>query len=113
MCRVIGTLVSTCKIPDYEGFKILAVRQVDTDGKMYGDTIQAVDCAQAGIGDYVLMIEEGGSCTQVMSELKSVTPMGDRLAVNKALIAVIDYIEADGDLVRFDHLSVERCEGNG
>ena len=106
LCRVIGNLVASCKLPDHEGFKILAVRPVDVDGNMKGDTILALDCAQAGVGDYVLMIEEGGSSAQVMSGVKDLTPKGDRPAVNTVIIGVVDYIEANGELVRFDHLSI-------
>ncbi|MDP6156683.1 MAG: EutN/CcmL family microcompartment protein [Candidatus Thermoplasmatota archaeon] len=106
LCRVIGNLVASCKLPDHDGFKIMAVKPVDTEGNMNGDTILALDCAQAGVGDYVLLIQEGGSCTQVMKGVKKVTPKGDRLAVNTVIIGVVDYIEAFGKLKRFDHLSM-------
>ncbi len=111
ICRVIGNLVSTCKIPDHEGFKILAVRAVDLHGRMHGETFQAIDCAQAGVGDFVLVIEEGGSCSQVMSGVKSLTPKGDRVAVNKSILAVVDYIEADGELRRLEQTAEMEEDG--
>jgi len=107
VCRVIGNLVASCKVPDHEGFKILAVRAVDTEGKLKGDTILALDCAQAGVGDYILLVEEGGSCAQVMAGVKKLTPQGDRPAVNTVIIGVVDYIEVHGELIRLDHLSVK------
>ena len=107
LCRVVGNLVASCKLPDYQGFKILAVKRVDTQGRMKGDTILALDCAQAGVGDYVLMVFEGGSSAQVMSGVKELTPKGDRPAVNTVIVGVVDYIECDGELIRFDHMSVE------
>lgn len=107
VCRVIGNLVASCKVPDHEGFKIMAVKAVDMEGKPKGDTILALDCAQAGVGDYVLLIEEGGSCAQVMAGVKKLTPKGDRPAVNTVIIGVVDYIEVNGDLIRLDHLSVK------
>lgn len=108
LCRVVGNLVASCKLPDYDGFKILAVRPVDTEGNMKGDTILALDCAQAGVGDYVLMVWEGGSSALVMSGVKELTPRGDRPAVNTVIVGVVDYIECGGELVRFDRMSVEK-----
>jgi len=89
VCRVIGNLVASCKVPDHEGFKIMAVRAVDMEGGMKGDTILALDCAQ------------------VMAGVKNLTPKGDRPAVNTVIIGVIDYIEVRGELKRLDRLSVK------
>jgi len=108
LCRVIGNLVSSCKVPDHQGFKILAVRPVDLKGRLFGDTIQTIDCAQAGVGDLVLVVEEGGSCSQIMSHVKPLTPKGERVAVNKAIIAVVDYIEAHGELRRLEETAVPK-----
>ena len=80
--------MATCKTPSHENFKMLAVKPVDTEGKVIGDSFLAIDVAQAGVGDYVLVNTEGGSCSQVMGT--------ELAAVNMGIVGVIDYIEIEG-----------------
>lgn len=64
--RVTGHVVATHKCPDYEGRKVLIVQPVDGRGKASGRSLLAVDAAQAGIGDTVFIIDEGGSARVVL-----------------------------------------------
>jgi microcompartment protein CcmK/EutM len=59
--KVIGNVVSSSKHRDYEGFKLLVIQPVDQAGTPKGKSLLAVDAVQAGIGDTVLVIDEGGS----------------------------------------------------
>lgn len=59
--KVVGNVVSTIKCPDYDGYKLLVVQPVDHAGVPNGKSLLAVDAVQAGIGDTVLVIDEGGS----------------------------------------------------
>ncbi len=59
--KVVGDVVSTMKHPDYDGYKMLIVQPVDHQGQAVGKSLLAVDSVQAGIGDIVLVIDEGGS----------------------------------------------------
>jgi len=61
LCKVLGNIVSTLKHPCYEGKKIMLVGPLTLDGKRKGKTFLAVDYAQAGEGDNVLVIKEGSS----------------------------------------------------
>lgn len=61
LAKVTGTVVSTQKSRDLDSQKLLIVRQVDPAGKIIGKEIVAVDTVQAGAGDTVLIIDEGGS----------------------------------------------------
>lgn len=63
--KVIGTVVSTIKHPEYKGLKLLVVLPVDGDGKPAGESFIAVDDVQAGIGDTVLAIREGNGARQI------------------------------------------------
>jgi ethanolamine utilization protein EutN len=56
--KVIGNVVSTVKNPDIIGAKLLIVKPLD---KELSDSIIAVDCIGAGIGENVLVVHEGGS----------------------------------------------------
>ena len=60
VCRVVGTMVSTVKHPAYLGHKLLLCQPLDAEGREAGDVIIAVDRVQAGVGDRVIVMQEGG-----------------------------------------------------
>lgn len=64
--KVIGNVVSTIKLPVYQGYKILIVQPVNDKEELQGKTILALDTVQAGIGDTVLVIDEGNSSRLIM-----------------------------------------------
>lgn len=61
LAKVTGTVVSTAKIEDLKGLKLMIIHPVNPDGELTGKQIVAVDTVQAGVGDEVLIIDEGGS----------------------------------------------------
>ena len=71
--KVIGNVVSTIKVSGYESKKILIVQPIDPHGKPLGKSFLAVDAVQAGIGDNVLVIEEGNSARTVINEPETFT----------------------------------------
>ena len=66
--KVVGTIVSDQKIDDYKSLKILIVQPVDPEGKPKGQTMFGVDACQAGVGDLVLICDEGGSARMILEE---------------------------------------------
>ena len=66
LARVTGTVVSTQKVKELENLKLLQVRPVNPAGELSGKTVVAVDSVQAGIGDTVLIIDEGGSAGTIL-----------------------------------------------
>jgi len=64
--KVIGTVVATVKIPHLRGRKLLMVDQLDLAGAETGNYDIAVDVAQAGVGDTVLVIDEGNGARQIL-----------------------------------------------
>lgn len=52
--RVTGTVVASRKEPLMEGWKLLVVRQLDTDNRESGSYVVAVDAVGAGVGEVVL-----------------------------------------------------------
>ena len=64
--RVTGTVVADTKIDALTGRKLLLVTPENPDGSRNGDTVIAVDTVQAGIGDLVFIIDEGGSANIAM-----------------------------------------------
>ena len=94
LAQVIGTVVSPVQIPILEGKTLLLLRPVDPHGKTLGRTRIGIDRAQAGVGDRVLVLDEGNSARQILED-----PQG---AVKTVVVGVVDYVELGGDLV-YDH----------
>ena len=82
--RVTGALVSTQKHEKLDGAKLLLVQPIDADGHASGVTVLAVDAAQAGIGDTVLLVMEGRAAGQVLRRRAA--------PVDTAIVGVIDSV---------------------
>jgi ethanolamine utilization protein EutN len=70
LAKVIGNVVSTIKTSSHQSKKLMVVIPVDLSGKECGDTLIAIDCFHAGIGDMVLILEEGGSARDIIGDPK-------------------------------------------
>ena len=82
--RVIGSVVSTIKIDHLQGHKLLLVDQLDLEGNETGDYDIAVDMAQSGPGDTVLVIDEGNGARQVLNI--------DPGAVRAVIVGIVDEV---------------------
>ena len=94
LAEVIGTVVSPVQIPILDGEKLLLLRPVQPAGERTGKTRVGIDRAGAGVGDRVIVIDEGNSARQILED-----PQG---AVKTVVVGVVDYVETAGDVV-FDH----------
>ena len=70
IARVTGTVVSTIKYEKYAGMKLLRVRHLTLDGQPTGEELIALDAADAGIGDIVLVNNDGGAAQMIMGDTK-------------------------------------------
>ncbi len=68
VCKVLGPVVATAKHPAFHGKKTLTVLPVDAAGRATGEAFIAVDSVQAGVGDLVLVMNEGNGIRQVLQE---------------------------------------------
>ena len=82
--RVTGALVSTQKHEKLDGAKLLLVQPIGSDGHASGVTVLAVDAAQAGIGDTVLLVMEGRAAGQAVRRRAA--------PVDTAIVGVIDSV---------------------
>jgi microcompartment protein CcmK/EutM len=89
LAKVVATVVSTEKHPHYRGHKILAVQPIDPGGTPRGRLLLAVDGVQAGIGDTVLVVDEGGSARTVIGEESAVT-------IRTAICGIVDAVDGPG-----------------
>lgn len=83
--RVIGNVVSTIKLPVYQGYKILLVQPINDKEEPQGKTLLALDTIQAGVGDTVLVIDEGNSSRLIMNN--SMAP------VRTMIVGIVDLIK--------------------
>jgi microcompartment protein CcmK/EutM len=90
IARVIGTTISTIKDEKVRGSKLLIVRQTDETGEIFGKAFVAVDLVDAGVNDLVLT-GEGSSARQ--------TYQTKDCPVDAVVMAVIDHLEVDGEVV--------------
>jgi ethanolamine utilization protein EutN len=84
--QVAGTVVATVKHPFFNGHKLLLVERLDLTGEATAKYDIAVDSVQAGVGDRVLVLDEGTGARQVLN----VEPWGPVRAV---IVGVIDEID--------------------
>lgn len=88
LCLVTGTLVATQKNEHLRDKKMLIVQPIDLNGKFTGRDIVAIDTVDAGVGDTVLIIQEGQGAAQVLKNKK--------VPVHSVVVAVVDGWEAAG-----------------
>jgi microcompartment protein CcmK/EutM len=88
LAKVVASIVSTEKHEHYRGQKILVVRPVDPEGNPKGKSLVAVDGVQAGIGDLVLVVDEGGSARMTIGEVDAVT-------IRTAICGIVDKVDRE------------------
>ncbi|HED11739.1 MAG TPA: hypothetical protein ENJ10_13685 [Caldithrix abyssi] len=87
ICHVTGDIISTVKNKEFTGKKILIVQPVTPEGHNMGEAFLALDSVDAGVGDRVLVMREGGSARIVFNN--------NHIPVQAVIVAVIDGIEID------------------
>ena len=88
--KVVASVVSTEKHRHYKGLKLLMVQPLNAAGAPKGKVLLAVDGVQAGIGDRVLLVDEGGSARSIIGDEDAVT-------VRTAICGIVDRVDlADG-----------------
>lgn len=85
LCRVTGTVVQTVKHPSYVGHKLLCVQPIDERGADLGASMLAVDLAQAGPDDRVLVMQEGNGIRQILKQTQ--------LPIQAIIIGIVDDVE--------------------
>jgi ethanolamine utilization protein EutN len=88
VARVVGNLVSTQKNEKLEGTKLLLAQPLDLEGAPRGNVVLAFDAVDAGIGDRVLLIQDGKAAQTALGR--------GTAAVDAAVIGVVDHLELYG-----------------
>ena len=85
IARVTGTVVATRKEQHLEAKTMLLVQPLDLSLQPEGPEGMALDAVQAGVGDLVLIVNEGGSSNRVFGT--KVAPF------DMVIIGIIDQID--------------------
>jgi ethanolamine utilization protein EutN len=83
--KVIGEVVATHKHASHVGRKALLVQPLNLDGTDRGDAVIALDSADAGVGDRVLLVIEGFSAMTSVGRPNS--------PIDAAILGVIDEVQ--------------------
>jgi microcompartment protein CcmK/EutM len=82
-----GNIVSTINHPYYTGKKLLVVEKEDPAGKPGGYLIAIDGGVQAGVGDRVLVIDEGNSARQIVGDANA--------PLRSIIVGIIDHIDIE------------------
>lgn len=85
LCRVLGPVVATVHHPAFDRQTMLVVQPVDEHQKPLGKSFLAVDRAQAGEGDLVLVLREGTGIRQLFEK--------PDLPIRSAIVGIVDAVE--------------------
>ena len=86
LCRVLGPVWATVKHPAFAGHTLLMVQPLDSDGANAGASFIAIDRAQAGAGDRVIVLTEGGGVRQLVKQ-------GDQTPIRSAIVGIVDSVD--------------------
>ena len=85
LCKVLGNVQSTVKHEVYSGYRVMTVQPLDENLKPEGKSHLAVDFAQSGPGDIVIVAVEGNASRQLF--------MNDKAPVHAVIEGVVDHVE--------------------
>jgi len=88
LAKIVANVVADTKIDDYKNLKILMIQPIDHEGNEIGKTILGVDNAQAGVGDTVIVCDEGGSARMLLDEPEIMT-------IRTVIAGIVDEVTRD------------------
>lgn len=84
--RVTGTVVSTIKHNIFDGQKLMLVTRLNLDGSETSTYDICLDDVQSGVGDVVVVLDEGSSARQIMGKRGT----GPARAI---IVGIVDQVE--------------------
>ena len=85
LARVAGDVVATAKHESHRGRKILLVQPVNPDDSERGQPVLALDAVDAGVGDRVLVVQEGFAAMSAAGRPNS--------PIDMTIVGVVDAVE--------------------
>jgi len=88
LAKIKGNIVSTQKNLHLKGHKLLIAQKIGLDGEFIGkNDFIAIDLVNSGIGDTVLVVQEGAAVKQILGHRKA--------PVHTMVVAVVDKIDVN------------------
>ena len=92
IARVVGDVVATHRLGELAGRKLLLVRRLSLEGEETGSEVIALDVIGVGVGERVLVVQEGGAARALSK--------GARVPAQAVVVGVVDRVDPmDGDVV--------------
>ena len=88
LANVVGSVVSTHKNERLEGKRLLLVRRLTLQMKPEGAEIIALDVVDSGVGDSVLVVQEGSSARKIFDD--------PWIPVQAVIVGVLDRVDLEG-----------------
>lgn len=86
LARVLGNVVATTKNRRYENASVMLCQQITPEGDETAMTVLALNSVDAGVGDTVLIVQEGWSASTSATGKPGA-------AIDSAIVGVVDRID--------------------
>jgi ethanolamine utilization protein EutN len=86
LARVIGNVVATKKNQRYESASVMLCQQITPEGEEMPNTLLALNAVDAGVGDQVLIVQEGWGASTASTGKPGA-------AIDSAIVGVVDYVD--------------------
>ena len=83
--RVIGQVIATQKQQSHEARKMLLIQPLSLNHEPAGDPMLALDAVGAGVGERVLVVQEGFSAMTAVGHVDS--------PIDAAVVGLVDLVE--------------------
>ncbi|HEX4413460.1 MAG TPA: EutN/CcmL family microcompartment protein [Lacipirellulaceae bacterium] len=85
IAQVTGEIVATIHHPDYQNRRLLVVDRLDPAGNPAGGYLIAVAAIDAGVGDRVLVLDEGTGARQILGSSKA--------PIRSVVVGIVDSVD--------------------
>ena len=87
LARITGSVVSTIHHSIVDGQKLLIAERLDEAGKPLGGYLIAMDAVGAGMGETVLILDEGTGARQILNDSNA--------PVRSIVVGIVDAVELE------------------
>ena len=87
LARITGSVVSTIHHGIVDGQKLLIAERLDEAGKPLGGYLIAMDAVGAGMGETVLILDEGTGARQILNDSNA--------PVRSIVVGIVDAVELE------------------
>ena len=85
--QVSGEITSTINHPGYDRQRLLIVDRLDPAGKPSGGYLIAVAAVEAGVGDRVLVLDEGSGARQILRDKEA--------PIRSMVVGIVDSVDIE------------------